>query len=110
MKNHRSLEANLHAAKTAIHEMIRFWHQWKEATSSREKTEAIAGYAAAYTNCKVYIENYLKHFDLPEQKFSVKLTQDIRKIFKELDVIEKASDKKLYQAVQDIEKLALDAA
>lgn len=110
MKKNRSLEANIQAAKTAIHEMMRYWHQWKEARDSKTKTEAIAAYAAAYTNCKVYIENYLKHLYPNEHKLPMKVTQDVRKIVSEMDVIEKTNEKKLYQAIHDIEQLSRDAA
>ncbi len=110
MKKNRSLEANLQAAKTAVHEMIRHWHHWKEAREMETKTEAIAAYAAAFTNCKVYIENYLKHIYPNEQKVPMKISQDIRKIVGEMDVIEKTNAKKLNQAIQGIEQLSRDAA
>ena len=109
-KKNRSLEANLQAAKTAVHEMVRHWHQWNEARDSNGKTNAIAGYAAAYTSCKVFIENYLKHLYPNENKVPMKVTQDVRKLVSEMGVIEKASDKKLHQAINDIDQLSRDAA
>lgn len=110
MKKNRSLEANLHAAKTAVQEMMRHWHRWKEARDSQAKTEAIAGYAAAYTNCKVFIENYLKHLYPNENKMPMKVAQDVRKLVNEIDVIEKINDKRLHQAINDIDQLSRDAA
>jgi hypothetical protein len=110
MKKNRSLEANLHAAKTAVSEMVRHWHHWKEARDASTKTEAIAAYAAAFTNCKVYIENYLRHVYPHESKMPMKVAQDVKKIVSDMDVIEKTSDKKLTQAVRDIELLGRHAA
>ena len=109
-KKNRSIEANIHAAKTAVHEMIRYWHQWKEARGMEAQTDAIAAYAAAFTNCKVYIENYLKQLYPHENRVPLKVTHDIRKIVNEMDVIEKINEKKLQQAVHDIEQLSRDAA
>ena len=109
-KKNRSLEANLHAAKTAVHEMMRYWHRWKEARDSEGKADAIAGYAAAFTTCKVYIENYLKQLYPYESKMPMKVAQDVRKLVGEMDAIEKANDKKLHQAISDIDQLSRDAA
>ena len=110
MKKNRSLEANLQAAKSAVHEMVRYWHQWKEARSSDAKTLAIAGYVAAFTNCKVFIENYLKHLYPNENKLPMKVVQDILKLVTDLDVIEKTNDKKLSQVINNIDQLSRDAA
>lgn len=110
MKKNRSLEANLQAAKTAVHEMMRHWHRWKEARNTEGKTEAIAGYAAAFTNCKVYIENYLRQLYPNEHTLPMKVAQDIRKLVSEMDIIEKTNDKKLHQAINDIDQLSRDAA
>jgi hypothetical protein len=110
MKKNRSLEANLQAAKTAVHEMMRYWHQWKEARNGEAKTLAIAGYVAAFTNCKVFIENYLKHLYPNEIKMPMKVAQDIRKLVTELDVIENTNDKKFSQAINNIDQLGRDAA
>jgi hypothetical protein len=110
MKKNRSLQANLQAAKTAVHEMVRRWHQWKEAHDSAGKEEAIAGYAAAYINCQVFIENYLKQVYPNENKLPLKVAQDIRKLVSEIDVIEKTNDKKLNQAIHDIDQIGKNAA
>lgn len=106
MKKNRSVEANLQAAKTAVHEMIRQWHRWNEARDPQAKSEAIAGYAAAYTTCKVYIENYLRQIYPNEHKLPAKLSQNIRKLVEEMDVIEHANDKKLHQAITDIDQIS----
>jgi hypothetical protein len=110
MKKNRSIEANLHAAKTAVHEMMRYWHRWQEGQSPESKSEALAGYAAAFTTCKVYIENYLKQLYPNENKVPMKIVQDIRKLVGDMSKIEKASDKKLHQAISDIDQLGRDAA
>jgi hypothetical protein len=110
MKKNRSLEANIQAAKTAVHEMMRHWHRWKGSQNTESKKEAIAGYAAAFINCKVYIENYLRQLYPNENKLPMKVAQDIRKLVGEMDVIEKTNDKKLNQAINDIEQLSRDAA
>lgn len=110
MKKNRSIEANLQIAKTAVHEMIRYWHQWKEAQNAAGQAKALAGYAAAFTNCKVYIENYLKQLYPQEGKVPMKVTQDIRKLVGELDPIEHTNDKKLHQVLSDIDQLSRDAA
>ncbi len=109
MKKNRSIEANLQAAKIAVQEMMRHWNQWKGAHSPEAKTEALAGYAAAYTNCKVYIENFLRQL-YPNEKLPMKVSQDVKKIVDEIDVIEKANDKKFHQAISDIDQLKRDAA
>lgn len=109
-KKNRSLEANLQAAKTAVHEMVHHWHKWNEAQDSDGKTNAIAGYAAAYTSCKVFIENYLKHLYPNEKKLPMKIAQDVRKLVGEMGAIEKSNDKKLNQAINDIDQLSRDAA
>jgi hypothetical protein len=110
MKKNRSLEANLQAAKSAVHEMMRYWHQWKEARNSEAKTLAFAGYVAAFTNCKVFIENYLRQLYPHENKLPMKVAQDIRKLVTDLDAIENTNDKKLSQAINDIDQLSRDAA
>ncbi len=110
MKKNRSIEANLQAAKTAVHEMMRQWHRWHEARDTQAKSDAIAGYAAAFTTCKVYIENYLRQLYPNESKIPMKVAQNVRKLVDEMDVIEKANDKKLHQAINDIDQLSQAAA
>ncbi len=110
MKKNRSLEANLQAAKIAVHEMVRHWNEWKQAKHAEGKMNAVAGYAAAFTNCKVYIENYLRQLYPNENKMPMKIAQDIRKLVSEMDLIDKVNDKKLNQAINDIDQLGRDAA
>jgi len=110
MKKNRSLEANLQAAKTAVREMVRHWNEWKNAKHAEGKINAVAGYAAAFTNCKVYIENYLRQLYPNENKVPMKVMQDIRKLVTEMDVIDKVNDKKLNQAMTDIDQIGRDAA
>ena len=110
MKKNPSLEANLKAAKTAIHEMMRHWHLWKRALEKDDQEEALAGYVAALTCCKVFIENYLKHLYPHEKNMPLKVSHDIKKLISEFDVIEKANEKKLHHALTQIDMLSKDAA
>lgn len=110
MTNNSSLEANIAAAKTAVHEMMKSWNHWKNARDERAKFACIAAYAAAFTNCKVYIENYLKRIYPNEKKMPIKVAQDIRNIVNDMDRIEKVNDKMLQKAIQDIDQLSRDAA
>lgn len=108
MKKNQSSEANIQAAKAAVNEMTKQWQQWKNARNSEAKTAAIAAYAAAFTNCKVYLENYLKQLFPNESQVPQRVTKDIQKIVQEMDMIEKANEKKLHQAIHDIEQLRHD--
>jgi hypothetical protein len=110
MSNNPSLEANIAAAKSAVMEMMKSWNMWKSASNEQVKIQCIGAYAAAYTNCKVFIENYLKRLYPNEKKMPSKVAQDIRNIVNDMDVIEKASDQKLYKAIRDIDQLSRDAA
>jgi hypothetical protein len=110
MTNNPSLEANLLAAKSAVKEMISSWNLWKNAQNEEQKRHSIAIYAAAFTNCKVYIENYLKNLYPIEAKMPQKIARDIRIIVSEMDVIEKVSDKILQKVIKDIDQLSRDAA
>jgi len=110
MTNNSSLEANIAAAKTAVQEMMKNWNHWKNARDERSKFECIAAYAAAFTSCKVYIENYLRRLYPIEKKMPMKVAQDIRDIVSDMDRIEKVNDKMLQKAIRDIEQLSRDAA
>ncbi len=110
MKKNRSIAANLEGAKSAIHAMVRHWHKWKEARDSETKAEAIAAYAAAFTSCKVFVENYLKQLYPNEHQMPMKVGQEVRNLVSKMDVIEKANDKKLNAAIHDIEQLGQHAA
>jgi len=110
MTNNSSLEANIAAAKSAVQEMMRNWNQWKKAPNEQAKLQCIAAYAAAFTNCKVYIENYLKRLYPSEKKMPIKVAQDIRNIVNDMDRIEKINDKMLQKAIKDIDQLSRDAA
>jgi hypothetical protein len=110
MKHNSSLEANIAAAKAAVHEMMKTWNHWKNAHDERAKLEFIGSYAAAFTSCKVYIENYLKRLYPSEKKMPMKVAQDIRNIVNGMDRIEKVNDKMLQKAIKDIDQLSRDAA
>ena len=110
MTHNSSLEANIAAAKTAVNEMMKNWNHWKNARDERAKYECIAAYAAAFTSCKVYIENYLKRLYPSEKKMPMKVAQDIRNIVNDMDRIEKVNDKMLQKAIKDIDQLSRDAA
>jgi hypothetical protein len=110
MTNNSSLEANIAAAKAAVHEMMKSWNHWKNARDERAKFECIGAYAAAFTSCKVYIENYLKRLYPNEKKMPIKVAQDIRNIVNDMDRIEKVNDKMLQKIIKDIDQLSRDAA
>ncbi len=110
MSTNKYIEANLAAARTAVQEMIKQWKQWNNTQDEQGKLKFIAAYAAAFTNCKVYIENYLKKLYPNEQKVPSKVTQDIRNIVNDFDAIEKVDDKRLQKALKDIDQLSRDAA
>jgi hypothetical protein len=110
MTHNSSLEANIAAAKTAVHEMMKSWNYWKNARDERAKYDCIAAYAAAFTSCKVYIENYLKRLYPSERNMPMKVAQDIRNIVSDMDRIEKVNDKMLQKAIKDIDQLSRDAA
>ncbi len=110
MTHNSSLEANIAAAKTAVHEMMKSWNHWKNARDERAKYDCIAAYAAAFTSCKVYIENYLKRIYPSERNMPMKVAQDIRNIVSDMDRIEKVNDKMLQKAIKDIDQLSRDAA
>ena len=42
-----------------------------------QKMNAFGTYAAAFTSCKVYIENYLKRLYPNEKKMPLKIAEDI---------------------------------
>ncbi|MBS0615124.1 MAG: hypothetical protein JSR58_01055 [Verrucomicrobia bacterium] len=104
-----SLEANLAAAKAAARQMQAEWMHWKKSADEQAKLQCIAKYAAAYTSCVVYIENYLKHL-YPTQKVPAKVTQDVRNIVSDMEAIEKMNDTLLQKVFKDIDQLAKDAA
>ncbi len=110
MTHNSSLEANIAAAKSAVHEMMKSWNHWRNARNEQAKYECIAAYAAAFTSCKVYIENYLKRLYPNEKKMPIKIVQDIRNIVQDMDRIEKVNDKMLQKAIKDIDQLSRDAA
>ena len=110
MRKNKSIEANLQAAKAAIHEMVHHWHLWEKARNQHTKTEAIAAYAAAFTSCKVYIENYLKQLHPNEMSLPGEIAQTVRKIVNDMDVIERTNGKKLERAIHDIDELRRKAA
>lgn len=110
MTNNSSLEANIAAAKSAVQEMMRNWNQWKKASNEQAKLQFIAAYAAAFINCKIYIENYLKRLYPSAKKMPMKVAQDIRNIVNDMDRIEKINDKMLQKAIKDIDQLSRDAA
>jgi len=110
MTHNPSIEANIQAAKTAVQEMIKHWNHWKKTNNQEAQLQFIAAYAAAFTSCKVYIENYLKRLYPNEKKMPTRIAQDIRNIVNDMDAIDKVNDKMLNKALKDIEQLRRDAA
>ncbi len=110
MKKETSVKANLAAAKLAVNEMSKHWHRWKKEQNEHAKLTCIAAYAAAFTTCKVYIENYLKHLYPNEKTVPMEVTQEIRSIVKEMEVIEKVNGKMLEKVIKHIDQLGRHAA
>jgi len=110
MKKNKSVEANIQAAKAAVNEMIKHWRIWKQAQDEQAKANAIAAYAAAFTGCKVYIENFLKQCQPSESKLPPHMLHNINRLVADMDAIEKMSDKRLQQVIHDIEELSRKAA
>jgi hypothetical protein len=106
----RSLEANIVAAKAAVHQMIKQWDFWRNTRDDQKKLSYIGAYAAAYTSCKVYLENYLKHLYPNEKKMPPKIAQDIRNIVNDMERIEKVSGEMLQKAIRDIDQLKRDSS
>lgn len=104
-----SLEANLAAAKAAARQMQAEWTRWNKSQDTQAKMQCIAKYAAAYTSCVVYIENYLKHL-YPAQKMPPKVAQDVHNIVADMQAIEKMNEALLQKVFKDIDQLAKDAA
>lgn len=104
-----SLEANLTAAKIAARKMQAEWVKWKNAKEQETKDQSIAGYAAAYTGCKVYIENFLKHL-YPNEIVPAKVAQDVKAIVSDMQAIERMNEQLLQKVFKDIDQLQRDAA
>ena len=104
-----SIEANLAAAKAAARQMQAEWIRWKGSKDQNMRDQCLGKYAAAYTSCKVYIENYLKHI-YPSEKLPSKVIQDIRSIVSDLEPIEKMNEQLLQKVFKDIDQLSRDAA
>jgi hypothetical protein len=109
MGKNPSLEANLAAAKAAARQMRTEWAQWRSAKDASSKSDSIAKYAAAYTSCKVYIENYLKH-RYPDGKVPPQVWEDIRALVADMEAIEKVNETMLQKVCKDIEQIQTHAA
>jgi hypothetical protein len=110
MKKQNSVQANLSAAKLAVEEMTKQWNKWKKAQNEQSKLLCIGAYAAAFTSCKVYIENYLKHKYPNEKNLPMQVLDDIRNFVKDMEVIEKVNEKVLQKVLKDIDQLGRHAA
>ena len=104
-----SIEANLAAAKAAARQMQAEWVHWKGAKDEKMKTQCLSKYSAAYTSCKVYLENYLKHL-YPNQKVPSNVAQDIRNIATDMERIENMNEATMQKVFRDIDQLSKDAA
>lgn len=104
-----SVEANLAAAKAAARQMQAEWTRWKGARDENTKTQCLSKYSAAFTSCKVYLENYLKHM-YPNEKVPPKVAQDVRSIATDMDRIENMNETMMQKVFRDIDQLAKDAA
>ncbi len=109
-RKNSSIEANIAAAKTAGRQMQAEWVRWKNAKEAHQKRESLAKYAAAYTSCKVYIENYLKHLYPNEKNMPNKIKQDIQAIVADMESIERINETLLQKFFRDLDQLNRDAA
>lgn len=108
MKN-SSIEVNLAAAKTAARQMQAEWSRWKKAADENTKSRCVGKYSAAFTSCKVYLENYLKHL-YPNEKVPQKIAQDVHNIVIDMERIENMNEGLIQKIFSDIDQLAKDAA
>jgi hypothetical protein len=105
-----SIEANLAAARTAANQMFAEWTRWNGTTDANVKHECLAKYAAAFTLCKVFIENYLKRLYPNETTLPPKLVQDIRQLVTDMESITRVTQAQLQKIQRDIDQLSRDAA
>lgn len=105
-----SIEANLAAAKTAANQMFAEWTRWRAASDTNIKQECLAKYAAAFTLCKVFIENYLKRLYPNEASLPPKLAQDVRQLVTDMESISQVTQAQLQKIQRDIDQLSRDAA
>lgn len=110
MKKNQSIEANLVAAKAACQQMEQAWREWKRAKDNQVRHQCQAKYSAAYTSCKVYIENYLKKLFPNEHKIPLKIQEDIWKIVQDMEAIDKINEVMIKRIFKDIDQLSRDAA
>lgn len=104
-----SIEVNLSAAKTAANQMLAEWTRWNSSNDPNTKQECLVKYAAAFTVCKVFIENYLKKM-FPGENIPTKLAQDVRQLVTDMESIHKVSQAQLQKIHRDIDQLSKDAA
>jgi len=109
-RKNQSIEANLAAAKMAGRQMQAEWTRWRAAKDGQTKHDCQAKYAAAYTTCKVYIENYLKHLFPDEKHLPPKIKQDIWNIVSDMESIERMNETLIQKMFRDIDQLGRDAA
>ncbi len=104
-----SVEVNLSAAKTAANQMLAEWTRWNASQDPKVKHECLAKYTAAFTICKVFIENYLKKL-YPGETLPPKMAQDIRQLVTDMESIYQVSQAQLQKIHRDIDQLSKDAA
>lgn len=105
-----SVRINLSIAKMAVEFMIKYWANWKKTNKLDDQLECIANYTAAFTICKVYLENFLKHLYPNERSMPLNIARDVRNIVMDMDAIEKVNNKMLKKAIRNIDQLKRDAA
>ena len=86
-----SIEANLTWAKALARQMQEEWICWKGGKNENIKSQCLSKYSAAYTSCKAYLENYLKHL-YPNEKVPSKVSQDIRNTAMDMGRIEEMNE------------------
>lgn len=104
-----SIGANLAAAKAAARQMQAEWTRWKGSKDENMKNRCLSKYSAAFTSCKVYLENYLKQL-YPHGKIPQKISQDVHRLASDMERIENMSEATMQKVFKDIDQLERDAA
>lgn len=110
MSRDKNLEANITAAKTAVNTMLAELTRFQAARDNNIKHECFIRYAAAFTSCKVFVENYLRRLYPDEKKVPTNITRDIRQLVADMEPIDRVTLAQLQKVYKDLDQLSRDAA
>lgn len=107
----KKIKENSHliGAKLAAKKMMLEWAHWTSAKNEEKRREQFAQYAASAIACKVYIENYIKHF-FPRENLPTKIVNDLSTLIHDIEEIERTSKGKLEKLLADLDRLSRDVA